>query len=431
MHRGSEQRVDGVERRRRKPLGRALAGLPGAARATENLLRGRGIDPDRLSILHLGVPPALLRYPYPRWVNRMVLGFLIGVLYLLLPAAGVVLPLWLNALVPLVAGLVMIQAACQALITATERFAARRLWDHYVAGTVAEILSTLPEIVVIAFVVPVSPHTAFVVALITIYNNTLVFSLYSYFLPKDRKGRFLMPDPITKAGTQLLISGAGMALTLGLVMLVLGGNGAAKQSFAVQDLLFIGLLLLLIFVVYVYRLVVDYASEEEKVRSALEMEPEEVARRREQVYRNVKHSSYGLIGLILLVGVVGAFLGGELVSTFAEITLNQLQLNIIATSLVLALFAGISEYVILWQSHRKGEYGIALANAFGGITQVMFLVFPLTLLAIAAYQGWLAPEQTVEPLGFSQSNILLLLFLFPTFYMLNALIAEDHTLGIL
>jgi len=32
----------------------------------------------------------------------------------------------------------------------------------------------------------------------------------------------------------------------------------------------------------------------------------------------------------------------------------------------------MSEYVILWTSHRKKKYGIALANAFGGITQLLF-----------------------------------------------------------
>jgi hypothetical protein len=37
-------------------------------------------------------------------------------------------------------------------------------------------------------------------------------------------------------------------------------------------------------------------------------------------------------------------------------------------------FRGMSEYVILWTSHRKKEYSIALGNAFNGITQLMFLV---------------------------------------------------------
>jgi hypothetical protein len=91
----------------------------------------------------------------------------------------------------------------------------------------------------------------------------------------------------------------------------------------------------------------------------------------------------------------------------------------------------MSEYVILWQSHRKQEYGIALANAFGGITQVMFLVLPFTLLCIALYQGFINPAHPELPLEFSVSNIFLLLFLFPTFYTLSSLLEEDHTLGIL
>jgi hypothetical protein len=97
--------------------------------------------------------------------------------------------------------------------------------------------------------------------------------------------------------------------------------------------------------------------------------------------------------------------------------------------MILAIFAGMSEYVILWQSHRKQEYGIALANAFGGITQVMFLVLPYTLLGIAVYQSFINPSHSDLPLEFSLSNILLLLFLFPTFYTLSSLLEEDHTLG--
>ena len=91
----------------------------------------------------------------------------------------------------------------------------------------------------------------------------------------------------------------------------------------------------------------------------------------------------------------------------------------------------MSEYVILYTSHRKKEYGIALANAFGGITQVTFLVFPFTLMAIAIYQLAINSCHPDLPLSFSISKTLLLVFLFPTFYTLTALIEEDHTFGIL
>ena len=99
------------------------------------------------------------------------------------------------------------------------------------------------------------------------------------------------------------------------------------------------------------------------------------------------------------------------------------------TALVLAGFAGMSEYVILWQSHRKGEYGIALANSFGGITQVMFMVLPFTLICHRDLWGWINPAHPELPLQFTFSSMLLLLFLFPMLFVLIELLEEDHTLG--
>lgn len=106
-------------------------------------------------------------------------------------------------------------------------------------------------------------------------------------------------------------------------------------------------------------------------------------------------------------------------------------LNEILAAVILAGFAGMSEYVILWTSHRKQEYGIALANAFGGITQLLFLIVPFTLGSIAIYPGFINPTHPDFPISFSVSNILLVIFLFPTFHTLAALLENDHTLGIL
>ena len=331
----------------------------------------------------------------------------------------------------LLVGLIILQGTCEALVTTSERLAARLQWNHYVAGTVAEILSTLPELVVIAFVVSVSPLTAFVIALITIYNNALVFSLYSYFLPKDKQGKFLMPKPITEVGTQILTAGAAMGLILGLVMLAFSSNPHPKSSFYTIDLVIISVILFTIFGVYLYKLIVNYASEERAVRETLGLSQEDVEQRLALVYKNVMISPWPVIALLLVVGIFGAVIGGERVAEFAKTATKDLGLNDILTALILAVFAGMSEYVILWKSHRKKEYGIALANAFGGITQVMFLVLPFTLLSIAIYQGLIMPEHPGLPIHFTLSNIFLLIFLFPTFFVLVELIEEDHTLGIL
>lgn len=152
----------------------AHAGLPGAPARAERVLRRAGIDPDRLSIQQLGRGP--VRAVAPAWAARLAGGCMLWAGQLVLEDR---LPAPAAAAANLVAGLLVLQAACDAFVTATERLAARRRWDHYVAGTVAEILATLPEFTVIAFLVTVSPLTAFVTALITIYVNAMVFSIHS------------------------------------------------------------------------------------------------------------------------------------------------------------------------------------------------------------------------------------------------------------
>lgn len=361
----------------------------------------------------------------------MVVGFALWALFVLLAVFDVVLPALVRSFGSLLIGFLILRTACDALITAAERLAARKLWDHYVAATLAEMLSTLPELVAIGFVIAVSPAAALTIALVTIYNNALVFSVYSYFLPKDHRGRYLMPRAVTEAGSQLLIAGAGLGSVIGLVMLVLVGGDSGKESFAIFDLTLLGVLMLAVFGVYLSVLIRSYASEERAVRKALELTEPEVDARRSEVYAEVSKSSAANIAGVLLLGIIAAFIGGERISVFAETAIGELEIGAVATAILLAAFAGMSEYVIVWRAHRKGQHRIALANAFGGITQVMFLVLPFTLLAIGVYQGVTDAAHPELPLAIGQSAVLLFLLLFPTFFVLLELIQEDHTLGAL
>lgn len=415
-----------------RPRPHAAAGLPNAPDEAHQILSEAGIDADRLPIFQFGRPHWMPKRRVPGWACRMMIGYAMWLILVLLEVFHIALPMLLDATLSLLVGLIILQVACQVLVTATERFAARMHWSHYVAGTVAEMLSTLPECVVIAFVVPVSPETAFVIAMVTIYNNALVFSIYSYFLPKDQKGNFLMPEPITDAGTQVLIAGGALGLVLGLVMLVFTTNDShPKGEFQAIDLAVISVLLLTIFVAYLYKLVRDLGSEEQEVHAALELTDDEISHRSALVYQHVLKTGLGRILLLLGLGVLGAFLGGERVAHFAELAIDEMGLNEILAAVILAGFAGMSEYVILWTSHRKQEYGIALANAFGGITQLLFLIVPFTLGSIAIYQGFINPTHADFPISFTVSNILLFIFLFPTFHTLAALLENDHTMGIL
>jgi hypothetical protein len=66
-----------------------------------------------------------------------------------------------------------------------ERLGARLRWEGFISGTVGSPVATLPEVVVIAFLVRVEPLAAFITTVVTICNNALAFSVYSFFLPKD------------------------------------------------------------------------------------------------------------------------------------------------------------------------------------------------------------------------------------------------------
>ena len=47
----------------------------------------------------------------------------------------------------LIIGLLILKSACDALVSASERLAASRMWDHYIAGTVAEIVVAVDDFV--------------------------------------------------------------------------------------------------------------------------------------------------------------------------------------------------------------------------------------------------------------------------------------------
>jgi len=99
----------------------------------------------------------------PGWQKLMLVGFFLWLVISLraplgLGAAHGLLSLGgLVSLLKLLTGLFILQGACEALMQSVERLGARLRWNGYVAGTLGEILSTLPELVFITLVVRVEP----------------------------------------------------------------------------------------------------------------------------------------------------------------------------------------------------------------------------------------------------------------------------------
>ncbi len=315
----------------------------------------------------------------------------------------------------LIAGMLILQGSCEGFIIGVERIGARYRWDGFISGTVGSILSTLPEFVVIAFLVMVDPMAAYVTAIVTIFNNSLAYSIYSFFLPKDKEGCYTMPRSMTRAGGEILIAGSAITLIIGLVMMVMRVE-STRTRFEGFDLILIGVILMIIYGYYTLMLVRYYGEGKDDAES-VPPDPE-----------NLGHdTSWKGIGIMFTLGIVGAYCGGESIGGFAETALNGLGLPTIPTAAMLAFFAGISEYIIVYKSHKRGELGIALSNVFGGLTQVMFLLLPFAMIVIGL--AGLITGDTTYSVPINISTCLLMLLLFPLFHTLHQYLEQEKSVN--
>jgi hypothetical protein len=319
------------------------------------------------------------------------------------------------AILQLMAGMLIIQGSAEAFLHGVERLGARLRWDGFLSGTMGSLFSSLPEFVMIGFLVKVDPLAAFVTAVVTIFNNALAFSIYSFFLPKDRKGAYEMPRSLTSAGGDILIAGGAISLIIGLVMLVVRVE-KVKTSLGGMDLIGIGLVLMVIYAYYVLTLV-KYYGEGKDDDESLPPDPSRLGH----------DTSRTGITLMFVLGIIGAYCGGESIGGFAESALNHLGLPTIPTAAALAFFTGVSEYIIVYKSHRRGELGIALSTVFGGLTEVMFLLLPFGMIAIGVVGMVKGDPHFAIPI--TVATMMLMLLLFPLFYALHSYFEQEKALS--
>jgi len=137
------------------------------------------------------------------------------------------------------------------------------------------------------------------------------------------------------------------------------------------------------------------------------------------------------LGIYLVLASIGALLGGEALSSFAHFAIDEIGLPIIHAALLLVVFGGTPEYIIVASSHRKKELEIALSNAFGGIVQVFFVIFGFTMVA-SGIIGYFDPLHLgLEILPIELYSVVLLLFAFPTMFILRVMITDDSKINAL
>jgi Ca2+/Na+ antiporter len=347
-----------------------------------------------------------------------VLGLLIVAPVILMEFLGIHL---LGPFLPyaeLVGGILLIAGACEAFVLSVEGLAHNMHLTDYVSGIYASIASTIPELSVLTFLLLSGQYEmAWILALATIFMNSLVFALYTLILPKDEHGEFRLPDAIHWVGSDLLSMGAVISLSVGLSMVLVHvftppEGGTFAQALDSGELVVFGVCLVVVFVAYLYRITKYYGrcdpSADDPYLSC-EIKHEHMTRKK--------------VIVLLFLASLGALLGGEALSSFANFAIDEAGLTIIQAALLLVVFAGTPEYIIVASSHRKNELEIALSNAFGGIVQVFFVVFGYTLIASGIIGYFFAGGLNLLPIDVF--SVVLLLFAFPTLFILRVMITDD------
>lgn len=359
------------------------------------------------------------------WQLAYLIGFIVVGISLSLEGLGLDLPHDIVAWIELIGGVLLIGGACEAFVISVEGIAHNFNLTDYVSGIYASLASTIPELSVLFFLILGQQfEMAWVLALSTIFMNSLVFALYTLILPKDEQGNFRLPDAIMWVGSDLLTMGAVISLAVGLSMLLVGVFPLGEAGFVFThlqagELVIFGLCLLTVFIAYLFTITKYYGKTEEPIDH--DGEDEGV------IY---KHLSRSMLALYLVVAGAGALLGGEALSSFANFASGAegLNLSFIHTALLLVIFGGTPEYIIVASSHRKEEIEVALSNAFGGIVQVFFVIFGFTLLA-SGIVGYALNIQDVVPIDLF--SVVLVIFAFPSMFLLRQMITDDSKVNAL
>jgi hypothetical protein len=361
----------------------------------------------------------------PVWAWILVVGFVL---------VGVQLEMHLHgapgALLDAFGGLGLIAGSCEALIIAVEGMSQKLGWNKFVGGTIAAVVSNVPEIALLGFFIAKDPTMAFVIGLMTVYTNSMAFALYAVALPKDR-GSARIPQPIVKAGTDLLSFGGGLCLALAGTMIVLREyHPTEQQSIGVAELYFIGVILLVVFATFLVSLVKFFSAEEKKTVAS--GDPEEnkdsgappTPAAADASGGHAAPTSIGAIVGLMVLGVAGSFLGGHAMSDVGDAIVAAFPgLKPMQVALVVALIAGVPTYIIVINAHFKKQPLIALSNTFGGLTQNLFNVMAFCCLLIAAFNTFGVLHNQTVPI--TTATTLSVLFVYPTYMILSRAIEDD------
>ncbi len=359
------------------------------------------------------------------WIGTLIGGsVLIGIAALVNAADSP----WRHAGLLGIGGLLVVFGACESMIKSVDGIAKKMRLNEFVAGTMAGLASNIPEVVMLAFVLLATPRVGFLVTVVTLHVGVAAFGIYSALLPRNKSGAAAMPKPLVMLSTDLYACAAGAFFATGAIMLmmhVFDAGTHAGEALGATDLYVIGAALLLVEVVAITRLVQRFRGSDESSVSR-------DATVREAEIRNAP--SYPAIAGFAVLGIGASVFGGHAVGGFADVLVNALEhagYPKMVGALVLSVFASAGAFVMMASAHAKGMHDVALANASGQVTQVPFVVMPITLILLAAFAqtGMIAmtPSGGVLPIDLDTVSVMLLGF--PSMLILWKAVQDDGTVN--
>ena len=406
------------------------------------------------------------------WIGALIGGgILCGVAYGLEHAhTG---PGWLIAALLAVGGIAVVFGSCEAMIKSVEGLGERLGWNQFVAGTMAGLASNLPEVVMLAFVIAKEPRVPFVVVALTLHVGALSFGVYAGLLPRDEHGSARMPEPMVKLSTDLYACAGGVLLAVSSMMITMRmfHKGEGPAALNAWDLYVIGAVLLFVEAVALVRLVkrfsasdapkpaavaaaasaaapassaerageaeADAAEEDAEAKTGADADAEategeakaETPAPAPAAADSSEAPSWGVIAFFGVLGIVTSVIGGHAVGEFADILVKSLTArgySEMVGAIVISVFACSGAYLMIATAHFKGMYDLALANVSGQVTQVPFVVLPISLIMIGAFgQLGMVPTYPDGVLPIDLETTSVMVFGFPTMLILWKSIQDD------
>ncbi|MHA1772085.1 MAG: hypothetical protein ACTSX2_12695, partial [Candidatus Thorarchaeota archaeon] len=201
------------------------------------------------------------------WQISFAIGIIVIFVIMGIESIGLIIPEAPLRIIELIAGVLVIAGSSEAFVQSVEGISTHKNLTEYVSGIYASLASTIPELSVLTFLLLAGNfEMAWVLALSTIFVNSLVFAIYTLVLPKDEHGNYTLPDAIMWVGSDLLSMGAVISLAVGFTMLMLFvfslANPLLPKSLDAGELLMFGSCLVAVFIVYLYRITKYYGKLE-------------------------------------------------------------------------------------------------------------------------------------------------------------------------